>query len=67
MNLGFCGDDGKQYLQYKNVPLAIGTLISADKATLHELQTVYDIEDVYDMLEILVIDSANIRNARRAT
>jgi hypothetical protein len=28
-------------------------------ATLHELQTVYGLEDVYDMLEVIVVDAHN--------
>lgn len=28
-------------------------------ASLHELQTVYGLEDLYDMVEIIVIDSHN--------
>jgi hypothetical protein len=66
LNISFYGEaDGKQYHHYKNVPTSLGALISANRATLHELQTVYDIEDVYDMLEIVVIDSANAHIARR--
>jgi hypothetical protein len=29
------------------------------KATLHELQTVYSLEDAYDLLEIAMIDDHN--------
>lgn len=44
----------------------IGTLVSAKAATLHELQTVYGIEDAYDLLEIAVIDSQNqVKHERR--
>jgi hypothetical protein len=28
-------------------------------ATLHELDTVYGVEDVYDMLEVLSVDAHN--------
>jgi hypothetical protein len=28
-------------------------------ATLHELDTVYGVEDVYDMLEIIVVNDLN--------
>ena len=47
----------------------IGSVISAGKATLHELSTVYGVEDCYDLLEIAVIDAKNakkIRNANRS-
>jgi hypothetical protein len=43
------------------VPRIIGALISANRATLAELQTVYGIEDAYDLLEILAVDNANQR------
>lgn len=39
----------------------IGDAIAAGLATLHELQTVYSVEDVYDMLEVAVIDAHNRR------
>ena len=28
-------------------------------ATLHEMQTVYNLEDAFDMLEIITVDSTN--------
>lgn len=37
---------------YVNVPMNIGLVVSAKMATLHELETVYSMEDVYDMLEM---------------
>lgn len=36
-------------------------MISARLATLHELSTIYGIEDVYDMLEISAVDAHNRR------
>jgi hypothetical protein len=36
-------------------------VISAGKATLHELSTVYGTEDLYLMLEIIVVDAINRR------
>lgn len=47
--------------EYKNVPAIIAVLISRKMATLHELQTVYGLEDVYDMLEIITIDDYNVK------
>lgn len=32
-------------------------------ATLHEMQTVYSVEDVYDMIEVLMVDAYNQRRA----
>jgi hypothetical protein len=34
-------------------------------ATLHELDTVYGLEDVYDMLEILSVDAHNQRELKK--
>jgi hypothetical protein len=34
-------------------------VVSKGKATLHELDTVYSTEDLYDMLEIISVDSHN--------
>jgi hypothetical protein len=48
-------------LEYANLPRAIGTVVSRRMATLHELQSVYGAEDLYNMLEILVIDNYNER------
>lgn len=33
--------------------------MSGKLATLHELQTVYGVNDLYDMLEIITIDALN--------
>lgn len=35
--------------------------MSNSKATLHELDTVYGLEDLYDLIEILAIDAHNQR------
>ncbi len=51
-------------MNYTNVPPVIGTLVSARVATLAELQTVYGLEDVYNMLEILKVDNHNERRYR---
>jgi hypothetical protein len=65
LDFGVDGEDAGNYLQYKNVPRVIGILISSKMATLHELETVYDIEGAYDMLEILSVDAFNINKERR--
>lgn len=36
-------------------------MISSGKATLHELDTVYGLEDCYDLMEIAAIDAHNRR------
>ena len=46
-------------LQYPNMPQILGTVISHGKATLHELDTVYGLEDVYLMLDIIKVDAQN--------
>jgi hypothetical protein len=36
-------------------------VIKAKLATLNEVQTVYSVEDVYDLIEMMIIDGANDR------
>jgi hypothetical protein len=47
------------------VPRIVGAIVSAKLATLHELQTVYGLEDAYDLLEIASIDAYNINQAHK--
>ena len=42
-----------------NVTSVISTLVSKKYATLHELDTVYSVQDAYDILEIITVDSYN--------
>jgi len=42
-----------------NVPIPVGVVISRKLATLHELQTIYGSEDLYDMLEVIAVDNQN--------
>jgi len=58
--------DSHQYLKYKNVPQSIGIVISSRMANLHDLQSIYGMEDVYDMLEVLNVDSHNQEVANKA-
>jgi len=44
---------------YVNVPPIIGSVINSRLATLHELETVYSLEDLYNLYEILIIKTAN--------
>jgi len=46
-------------IDYVNLPGLIGMIVSADKATLSELQTVYGLEDAYNLGEIVLVDSHN--------
>ena len=51
--------DSHQYLQYKNIPQSIGAVVSSRMASLHDLQTIHGMEDVYDMIEVLNVDNHN--------
>lgn len=39
----------------------IGAVVSRRLATLHELDTVYGTQDVYDLMEIAAVDDHNQR------
>lgn len=52
-------------MKYENVPRVVGTLIASRAATLHELQTVYGVQDAYDMLEVISVDLYNERLMRK--
>lgn len=45
--------------EYLNLPIHHAILISRGIATLHELDTIYGTEDVYNLLEIVMVDNAN--------
>lgn len=44
----------------------IGMIVSAGRATLHELQTVYGVEDCYNLAEIIIVDTHNGNVAAKA-
>lgn len=47
-------------LEYANLPRTIGALISAQGGDmLHLCETVYSVEDVYLMVEVLMVDAHN--------
>lgn len=48
-----------------NLSAVVGTLLSKRMATLHELDTVYGVQDVYDMLEVITVDDYNNALANR--
>lgn len=48
-----------------NLPAIIGTIISRRMASLYELDTVYGVRDVYDMLEVIMVDDYNRALANR--
>lgn len=45
--------------EYVNINGLMGTLISTRMATLHELQTVYCLEDAFDMYEAYIVPKYN--------
>ena len=44
---------------FVNVPPMIGSVVNSKLATLHELETVYGLEDLYNLYEIILIKTAN--------
>ena len=42
-----------------NVPRTLAVVISGKLATLHELDTVYGAQDLYDLIEIIAVDNYN--------
>lgn len=57
------GSAGGRYLpgliEYVNVPRAIGMVVSKRLATLHELDTVYSVRDMWTLIEIAIVDGHN--------
>ena len=47
--------------------MIIGMVMSGKQATLDELSTIYDIEEAYNMLEVIMVDAHNINVARKPT
>lgn len=45
------------------MPAAVGAVVTGGLATMHELQTVYGTEGLYDLLEVLVVNGHNQRVA----
>lgn len=50
-----------------NVPRTIASVLASPLrlATLHELGTVYGVEDLFDFLEIMTVDAFNQRLANK--
>jgi hypothetical protein len=42
-----------------NVPRNVASIVAKRYATLHELQTVYGSEDLFDLLEIMAVETYN--------
>lgn len=52
-------NNNARLLDYANVPLSIGRVVSKGMASMRDLQEFYGAEDLYGMLEILAVDSHN--------
>ncbi|PTQ70291.1 transglycosylase [Pseudomonas sp. GV071] len=46
-------------VEYLNLPRTVATCISSRLATLHELDSVYGLEDMWWLLEVNTVDSHN--------
>lgn len=57
-------------VDFKNVNSFLAAIISNGKATLHELKTIYTVEDAYIMWEIIAVCKYNefvaIENSKKA-
>jgi hypothetical protein len=63
---GYVGDEQPQWAEYRNLGSgAIGAIISAKHATLHELDTVYGVADLYRLAEVIRVDIFNQKLAQR--
>ncbi|ULX40069.1 hypothetical protein [Mannheimia haemolytica] len=45
-----------------NVSSVVGVVVSSKLATLHELQTIYGLEDALDSIEVFSVDTYNHRD-----
>ncbi|XKM12659.1 hypothetical protein RCS94_06430 [Orbaceae bacterium ac157xtp] len=44
----------------------VGVAVSSGKATLHELQTVYSLGDLFLIIEVIQIDNYNLKMASKS-
>ena len=65
MDIDLGPGDGRNYRDYVNVPRTIARVVSSRLASLVELDTVLGGEDLYDLLDIVLIDAHNERVAAR--
>ncbi|MCT6838230.1 MAG: hypothetical protein M3036_11345, partial [Bifidobacteriales bacterium] len=59
------GDEGDGWAVARNIPRTIAACISARLASLYELQTVYGVKDLYDLLEIASVQAENERRSHQ--
>jgi hypothetical protein len=57
--LGFQSSPKYKFVDYENVSAISGVVISSKYATLHELQTVYGTEDMYNLYEVISVNNYN--------
>lgn len=48
-----------QLMEFANVTTLVGVLVGQKLATLHQLQTVYSLEDALNLLEIITVQNYN--------
>lgn len=48
------------------MPRLIGAVVLGGRATLLECQTVYSVEDVHDLYELMIVDANNRRAVNKA-
>jgi hypothetical protein len=53
-------------MNYVNVPATIGCVVSSKMATLAELGSVYGVKDLYDLLEVVMVDAFNNKQLSKA-
>ena len=53
------GTTNNRLVEYQATPQTIATVVSSRLATLHELDTVYGVEDLWILLEVNAVDRHN--------
>ena len=53
------GNNARKLIEYQATTQAIATVVSSKLATLHELDTIYSVEDMWILLEINAVDRHN--------
>lgn len=56
---GWSRPDNDTSIDFPNVDQLIGSIVAAKFATLHELKSVYTLEDAYDLFEIIAVTRYN--------
>lgn len=64
VDLGSDGVSGR-FREYANVPPSIGTALSVDKSLIVALKTTMNVEALWDVLEVILVDAHNARVLQR--